>query len=218
MSNFVPQERHFILRARRVSWLKPNSFTIELKESPKSQVLFQNWKPWSNLFFSELNWPQLKLTCETKLCTGLSKDDADRSADHAVSLLAHYGPTHRQWDVQAAQLLGLLLQGTDPQFAFLSAPWCCGAIPLEEALSALVWVIVCCPPPTPTCRLSWRYLDRSKGGMETMGREADMKQEKGSLTRGLTSKQQSFTYTLDFFLVCYQLDFLKLGPNPFSIW
>lgn len=68
-------------------------------------------------------------------------------------------PPHRQWDVQSAELLGLFLQGKDPQLAFLPAAWCRCTVPLEEALPSLVWVIVYRPPPTPTCRLGWRYLE-----------------------------------------------------------
>lgn len=71
-------------------------------------------------------------------------------------------PPHRQWDVQSAELLGLFLEGKDPQLAFLPAAWCRCPVPLEEALPSLVWVIVYRPPPTPTCRLGWRYLARGE--------------------------------------------------------
>lgn len=65
---------------------------------------------------------------------------------------------HRQWDVQSAELLGLFLEGKDPQLAFLPAAWCRRPVPLEKALPSLVWVIVYRPSPTPTCWLGWRYL------------------------------------------------------------
>lgn len=73
---------------------------------------------------------------------------------------------HRQWDVQSAELLGLFLEGKDPQLAFLPAAWCRRPVPLEKALPSLVWVIVYRPTPTPTCWLGWRYLAAAGGETE----------------------------------------------------
>lgn len=58
--------------------------------------------------------------------------------------------TNRQRDVDGCELLSLLLQRVDPQLAFLSATRSRCSVPLKEALSSLVRVVIgCSPPATP---------------------------------------------------------------------